>query len=166
MGTGKTSVGKRLAERLGWPFVDTDVMIEAREGRSVAEIFAANGEAYFRAREREAIAEAAAMRGAVVATGGGAILDERNFATLENAGLLVCLVASPEVILARTGGGSRPLLDAPDREARVRDLLASRSAAYGRVPHAIDTSHLSLEQVVDRVLTLLRSDDATAQRDG
>jgi len=149
MGTGKTSVGRRLADRLGWSFVDTDVMIETREQRSVADIFAAQGEAYFRAREREAIAAATALDRAVVATGGGALLDERNFDALNQNTLLVCLTARPETILMRTSGHSRPLLSGEDRGARVRRLLAERAPVYAKVEHAIDTSNLSLEAMDD-----------------
>ena len=164
MGTGKTSVGKRLAERLGWPFVDTDVIIERREGRSVADIFAGEGESYFRARESEAIAEATAKSPAVIATGGGAILDPANFDLLQRATMLVCLTATPEVILARTRGHGRPLLESEDRGARVRQLLASRAAAYARAPHSVDTSRLSVEEVVEHVLALHRSEETPAER--
>src|SRR5262249_8965032 len=139
MGTGKTSVGKRVAERLGWQFVDTDVIIEKREGRSVAEIFASDGEGYFRARERAAVTEAPPLRNAAIATGGGAIVDEENFTVLRDAGVLICLVATPEAILARTRGAQRPLLESDDRAARIRELLAVRANAYARAPHSIDT---------------------------
>src|SRR5262249_23036332 len=157
-----TSVGRRLADRLGWSFVDTDVMIETREKRSVTDIFAAEGEAYFRACEREAIAEASSRQRTVVATGGGALLDERNFELLRRNALLVCLSAAPETILARTAGHGRPLLQGEDRGARIRRLLDERAAVYGRVEHQIDTSGLSLDQVVDRVLALARAADAAA----
>ena len=158
MGTGKTSVGRRLADRLGWSFVDTDVMIETREQRSVADIFAAQGEAYFRAREREAIAAATALDRAVVATGGGALLDEHNFDLLNQNAFLVCLTARAETILMRTSGHTRPLLAGEDRGARVRRLLAERAPVYGKVEHTIDTSNLSLDQVVDRIVALAESE--------
>ncbi len=158
MGTGKTAVGKRLAARLGRRFVDTDAMIEAREQRSVAQIFAAEGEAYFRAREREVVAEVAGMRDAVVATGGGTIVDDENFRILAAAGTLICLTADASTILARTGGRGRPLLAGEDRAELVRRLLASRAPTYGRVEHTIDTSGKSVEQVVLRIRDLLRDD--------
>ncbi len=164
MGTGKTTVGKRLAARLGWTFVDIDAVITSREGRSVEAIFATDGEAYFRAREREAVAEAAAGVDAVIATGGGAILDPESFDVLRRAALFVCLTADAETILRRTRGGQRPLLQG-DREARVRTLLAERAAVYGRVPHQIDTSALSADQVVDRILALHQGRDS-AREDG
>lgn len=134
-------------------------MIEKREGRSVAEIFARDGEPHFRACEREAIAAAVAERDVVVATGGGAVVDDANFRALRDASLLVCLTAEPGVILARTRGGSRPLLQSGDREGRIRELLAARAGAYARVPHSIDTSHLSVDQIVDRILALLEAEE-------
>lgn len=160
MGTGKTSVGKRLAGRLGWAFVDTDEMIVSREGRSIEAIFSRDGESYFRAREREAVAEAAALDETVVATGGGAVVDEGNLEVLRSAALLVCLTASAEEILARTRGEGRPLLDGDDRERRVRELLAARAEAYARVPHRIDTTGLAPDEVVERILALYRAEAA------
>src|SRR5262245_38860810 len=103
MGTGKTSAGQAVAARLGWQFVDTDLMIEARCGRPVAAIFAEEGEAAFRAAEAETVREAAALRHAVIATGGGVLNDPANLAALQASGVLVCLTALPEVILARVG---------------------------------------------------------------
>ena len=157
MGTGKTSAGKRIAERLHWSFVDTDEMIEKREGRSIAEIFERDGEPHFRALEREAVAAAAAKQDAVIALGGGAMVDDDNFDLLRRAGLLVCLHARPEVILARTSGAQRPLLLTEDREARVRQLLQERQSAYARAPHHIDTSDLTIDECAERVLALFGS---------
>lgn len=162
MGTGKTTVGKRLAARLGWTFVDTDAVITSREGRSVEAIFAADGEPYFRAREREAVAEVCRAQDTVVATGGGAVVDEVNFRALRDAALFVCLTASPEAILRRTGGGNRPLLQG-DREERVRTLLAARAAAYARIPHQIDTSDLTPDEIVDRIMALRCAEPSAAR---
>jgi len=156
MGTGKTEVGRRLARKLGRTFVDTDSLVEAKAGRSVAAIFAERGEASFRALEREAVAEACALPDAVLATGGGALVDPENRRRLAAAGPIVCLTATPEEILRRVGGGeSRPLLatcasDA-ERLARIRDLLVARATAYGSVTHTIDTTGATLDQVVERV---------------
>src|SRR5262245_27042785 len=103
MGTGKTEVGRRLARKLGRTFVDTDRLVETKAGRPVSAIFATEGEAHFRALEREAIAEACAIPDAVVATGGGALVDPGNRRRLAEAGPVVCLTASPEEILRRIG---------------------------------------------------------------
>src|SRR6185503_15386030 len=131
-------------------------LIETKAGRSVAMIFADDGEVGFRALEREAVAEACALPDAVVATGGGALVDPENRRRLAAAGPIVCLTASPEEILRRVGGGaSRPLLAAcasdAERLARIRELLAVRATAYGSATHTIDTTGATLDQVVERV---------------
>jgi len=153
MGTGKTSVGRALAGRLGVPFADTDSLIEKREGRSVTEIFDDRGEAYFRKVEKQAIAEALAIPGAVVATGGGAVLDADNAEVLCKAAPLVCLSARPDVIEARTRaqGGTRPLLSGADSEGRIAALLAQRAEAYARADRQIDTSDRDLEDLVGEI---------------
>src|SRR5512144_2397007 len=143
MGTGKTEVGRRLARALGRAFVDTDRLVEAKTGRSVTAIFADDGEAAFRALERDAVAEACALPDAVIATGGGALGDPESRRRLAAAGPIVCLAATPEETLRRVGGGeTRPLLatctsDA-ERLARIRELLAARATAYGSATHTID----------------------------
>jgi shikimate kinase len=101
MGTGKSEVGRRLAQRLGRAFVDTDQLVEERAGKRVAAIFADDGEAAFRTLERTAVADAAARGGAVIAVGGGAVLDAENVRRLREAGVLVHLTARPEAILQR-----------------------------------------------------------------
>lgn len=158
MGTGKTAVGERLAARLEAPFVDTDTLVEKAEGRSVAEIFATSGEAAFRAAERRAIAAALAVPRAVVATGGGAVVNPDNLAALRAAAPLVCLTARPEVILerARAGRVVRPLLQGDDPAARLAALLAERAAAYAQADLTIDTSSRGIDDVVGDVLAFLR----------
>jgi shikimate kinase len=158
MGTGKTSVGERLAAQLGAPFVDTDVLVERAEGRPVAAIFASAGEAAFRAAERRAIATALAVPRAVVATGGGAIVDHDNLAALRAAAPIVCLTARPDVILrrARAAGPTRPLLEDADPAARIAALLAERAPAYAQADLTIDTSTRGLDDVVAEVLGYLR----------
>ena len=158
MGTGKTEVGRRLARALDRTFVDTDRLVEARAGRSVAAIFAGEGEAGFRAREHQAIDAACGLPDAVIATGGGTLLDPENRRRLAAAGPIVCLTASAEVILRRVGAsGSRPLLASctsdEERLARIREMLAARAAIYGGATHTIDTTGLTVDQVVDRVRT-------------
>jgi shikimate kinase len=156
MGTGKTEVGRELARALGRTFVDTDRLVEAKVGRRVRDIFATDGEDRFRALEREAVAEACGIPDAVVATGGGALVDADNRRRLAAAGPIVCLTATPEEILRRVGDpASRPLLAScandTERLARIRALLAARATAYGSAAHTIDTTGLTVGQVVDRV---------------
>lgn len=162
MATGKTEVGRRLAWELGWPFVDTDALVEETAGRPVRAIFAEQGEAAFRARERAAITEACALPSAVIAVGGGALLDPENRRALLAAGPVVCLRASPREILRRVGSGhDRPLLSGDgirsraDRLARIESLLAERADVYACATHSVETDGLSPDQVVQRVRRLV-----------
>ena len=160
MATGKTEVGRRLARALGCPFVDTDGLVEASAHRTIPEIFATDGEPRFRDMERDAVARACAVADAVIATGGGTMLDAENRRRLAAAGPIVCLAADPEEILARVGDpAGRPLLAArnghPDVLARIRALLAERAPAYALATHAVETSGLSVDQVVERVQSLV-----------
>lgn|SRR5574337_426997 len=153
MGTGKSVVGCRLAERLALPFLDLDDVIKATAGMAISEIFASEGESGFRRRERELIASVANRGSCVVATGGGAVLDPENVRNLRTGAVLVCLMAEPTVILQRLGTDvSRPLLQSPDRLARIRELLEQRGAAYAQVDLCIDTSGADVEEIVDRIV--------------
>jgi shikimate kinase len=161
MATGKSEVGRRLARRLERPFVDVDGLVEAAAGRSVKDIFASEGEAAFRALERDAVARACEVAGAVIATGGGTLLDPENRRRLAAAGPIVCLAASPEEILRRVGdGSSRPLLAngtrPEDRLSRIRSLLLDRASAYAVATHQVDTSGLTPDEVVARVEALVK----------
>lgn len=162
MGAGKTVVGRRLAVALGRPFVDTDAMIEAEAGMPVSDIFAREGEDGFRARERRAVAAACAMPPAVIAVGGGALIDPENRRRLLEAGPVVYLRATPEELLQRVGeAAERPLLagatSPEERLARIRELLARRESAYACATHVVDTSGCTPEAVVDRVRRLLEA---------
>jgi 3-dehydroquinate synthase len=153
MGTGKTSVGREVAGRLGRRFVDLDDLIVARAGKSISEIFAQDGEAAFRGLEAAACQEMREPAGLVIATGGGAVLDPANREALVAGGVVICLEADPTTIVARLAGSNgRPLLAGPDRPARVADLLAQRADAYSTLPHHLDTSKLSLAAAAERVM--------------
>lgn len=156
MGTGKTAVGRELAARLGYDFVDTDARIEAAAGRTVAAIFAEEGEVVFRRLEAAQARELAGRRGLVIATGGGMLLDEANAAVLAATGPVFCLSADAQTILARVRaqGGQRPLLDDPDPARRIAELLAARAPAYARFPQ-IDTSDRTPAEVAAEVALLL-----------
>jgi len=153
MGTGKTTVARRLGERLNRPVVEMDDLIEKREGMTISRIFAERGEEYFRKLERELVRELAGGRGRIIATGGGVVLDPANIRDLARSGLLICLTARPEVILNRVAGENhRPLLERPDREETVKRMLNDRRLYYDRIPNQVDTSDLSVEEVVDRLI--------------
>jgi shikimate kinase len=161
MGTGKTTVGKLVAARLGWQFADTDQVIEARCGKPISAIFAEAGEAAFRQMERALCQEiAASWRGYVIATGGGMVLDATNRELLLRSGCLICLNLSAEHLARRLANKTdRPLLLNPpdgDLTAHIQRLLAARAEAYRAVPHQVDTTNLSPYAVSEAVLDIWR----------
>jgi shikimate kinase len=158
MGTGKSTVGKKLAARLGRQFLDTDALIEQESGMSIGQIFAEKGEPYFRTLETQMIARVCATRATVIATGGGAMVSEVNARTLKNSGTVICLTAHPEVILARVRGNmDRPLLQGENPLAKIQELLRTRAEAYARADMEIDTSQSNADEVVEAVLGALKN---------
>ena len=154
MGTGKTAVGRILADRLGCGFVDTDEMIESRAG-PIPEIFERDGEEAFRELERSVARALAGRTGLVIATGGRMMLDPECAACLAPTADVVCLTADPDTIVERIGDtAARPLLDVPDPSARVRELLAERADGYGRFA-SVDTEGRRAEEAADAVMALL-----------
>jgi len=152
MGTGKSSVGRALAERLDSPFVDMDALIEEREGRSVRQIFEEEGEATFRQLESDLCRELAVWRGYVIATGGGTLVNPQNLAALAGHHL-VCLDCEPETLWQRLAAADdRPMLDSGDKKTRLLNLLQARQPAYARIPHHVDVTQLSIAQTVDVIL--------------
>lgn len=159
MGAGKTTVGRLVAAQLGRRFLDTDDEIEADAGRAISEIFAAEGERGFRRHEAAAVRRVSALRGQVIAVGGGAVLDPSNVTALRATGDLVLLDAEPAELAARVRDpGSRPLLaEAEDLTARLAELRAVRDPAYASVSHVIDTSRLSPDEVAAEVVAWART---------
>ncbi|MBI5287028.1 MAG: 3-dehydroquinate synthase [Deltaproteobacteria bacterium] len=158
MGTGKSSVGRRLAEELSLRFVDTDDLIEERAGLSISEIFKRFGERRFRSLEKEVIKWLSSRCNLVIATGGGAVMDEENLLNLKRNGVIICLMASPEVILARVGNrDERPLLPENGRKEAILKLLKEREPFYSKAGHTIDTTDKKVEDVVEEVRTFLQN---------
>jgi len=156
MGTGKTTVGQLLAERLQRPFIDTDDLIVARDGRSIADIFAQDGEAAFRAWERTVALELAQRQGLVIATGGRLMLNEKNAAALAASGQVFCLTAVPQTILARVQDETkRPLLNVPNPAAQIQRLLDERKEGYGRF-RQIHTDGKTAGQIAEEIIVLVR----------
>ena len=166
MASGKSAVARNLSRRLGWRLIDCDAAIVARAGKPIPEIFRIHGEAHFRTLEREVIAAVArdsrrcAQCGnplpAVVATGGGAIVDAENCANLRRAGVIACLSARPEMIARRVGHSAkaRPMLTQGGKplHERIAELMTARREAYARADITIDTSDVNIDQVALAVL--------------
>ena len=155
MGTGKTSVGKAIAERLGRMFIDTDAWIEQRAGKSVSAIFADDGEDRFRAYEAEACEALAEPRNLVIATGGWTLGPEKNRAALQRGGDIICLRAEPDTLLARLSGATdRPLLANADRADKLRTLLNQRDPVYRSFAWQVDTTRMNVADVTMQVMAL------------
>ncbi len=160
MGTGKTSVGKALAARMKRDFVDLDELIETGQRRSIPDIFASEGEAFFRKLEKEALRDICLSDGKVVSCGGGIVIDGENVVLMKQRGMLVCLSASPEVIYARTRGSSnRPLLNVPDPVSRIGELLKQRERYYALADAGVDTSAMSVEDAAAYIEKLCAKTD-------
>lgn len=153
MGAGKSSVGRRLADVLDKGFYDSDREIERRVGTAIGWIFDLEGEAGFRARERDMITELAGKKDIVLATGGGAVLDESLRKVLAERGFMVYLRASPETLSQRIGRDkTRPLLGSEQPMETVRQLLAQREALYqGLADVIVDTDELAVKDVVREI---------------
>ncbi len=157
MGTGKTTVGRAVAQRLGFQTLDSDYEIEHLAGKSIARIFAEDGEAAFRARERAFVEGGHPDHGVVVACGGGLIVPAGMRELLRARGVVICLHATVATILQRTAATrTRPLLNVDDPEARIRQLYAEREAAYRRAGTVILTDSRPLHDVVLHVLRTYR----------
>ena len=157
MGVGKTSVGKGVARRLEWPFIDTDSLIEEAYCLSVATIFAKHGEASFRETEKRVVESVAGWRRCVIATGGGVVLDRGNVDHLKSQGLLIHLTLSPETIFHRIGAQrKRPLLETENPQRTLENLFRSRERLYRTYSDfTINRNDLSVDETVEKALALV-----------
>lgn len=158
MGTGKTTVGRLLAQRLGVPFLDTDRHVEERAGLSIPEIFARHGEEYFRSLEHDVLRCAVAGGGTVIATGGGALTRPENRALIDDRQRVICLTAAAEALQTRVSSQDRPLLRG--EAGRLAQLLEERAPVYDVYPQ-VETTDLSPEEVAMRVLDLFLESPVT-----
>ena len=159
MGSGKSAVGRRLAERLGLTFVDSDAEIEARTGVDITCIFDREGEAGFRARERDVLDLLTRQPRSLIATGGGAVLDAETRERLRSRGCVVYLRTSVDQQLARTRRSThRPLLDTPDPRGTLQRLMQQRATLYEATADlAVDTDGRKVKTVVDEIVRRLEA---------
>lgn len=164
MGAGKSSVGRMLARRLGFSFVETDDMITAREGISIPRIFAEKGEPYFRALEAEVLKSLGRKRGHVISTGGGFPCREGAMEVLKTLGTVVWLKGEFETLHRRARhSGGRPMLAGRDK-AGLRELLGKREASYSQAHIVVDTTGRGIEEVVSSILLTLRKHGNRSQK--
>lgn len=157
MGCGKTSVGRELARRLGWTFLDLDQVIVEEAGESINEIFAQKGEPAFRQLESRMLVKVAVRPCQVVSTGGGVVIYRGNRAIMREYGRIVNLTASVETIAKRVSGDSeRPLLAGDASVERIRGMLSGREEFYADADLRIDTDGKTVEQVAEEVQNALK----------
>ena len=159
MGCGKTTVGRMLAEKLDYDFIDTDNLIEKRSGMTIQEIFAIKGEKSFREMESNIARELGVREGLIISTGGGMMLNLKNISALGTNGQVFCLVATPEEILERISSdknGNRPLLDAKKPLERIVELMRYRQKYYRQFTQ-ISTSGKTPEEITRHLITIYQS---------
>lgn len=167
MGSGKSTVGPRVAARLGLTFIDLDRLIQVHDGRSIPTIFAEEGESAFRRKETNALRETVERDDLVVALGGGALLDDNNRELARETGRIVYLEVDPETILDRVAGEAdqRPLLQneagrplpESDMRRRIEEMLDDRRSSYEAADQVVDASH-PVDDVVSRVVAAVRQE--------
>jgi len=163
MGAGKTAVGEALAKKLGRKFVELDLLIERKAGKSIPEVFQHDGEVAFRELEIEATREIAKEKNLVIACGGGLVLNKINIDRLREESIIVYLTASPGAILKRVSSeeGQRPLLEVDNPTQTIRELLRFRKPFYKRAADiTINTSKLDTDSVAEQIINRLKKDES------
>ena len=157
MGTGKSVVAKELARKLKMEYIDTDQVIEGRQGLTIADIFAGHGENIFREQENKLVKELSQKENIVIATGGETLLSSDNARMLGQTGEIVCLYADSRTIYNRVKRkNDRPLLKRENVLNEINRLLKERKKAYNNFTIKIDTANLSVQEVVDKIIVLLK----------
>ena len=158
MGTGKSIVAKKLAQKLGMGYVDTDKIIEANEKCTIRKIFEEKGKDYFREIEAKIVKQVSSLNNYVIATGGGIVLKEENIKALRKKGVIIYLSANPEIILKRTDKNKeRPLLlNCKDPYKKIKEMLSFRKPYYEKADFKVDTSDLNPTEVVEKIVKFLQ----------
>lgn len=157
MGTGKTEVGRELSNMLGWKLIDVDDEIVKSKKMSINNLFSQLGEPVFRDIEADMIRSVAANKKTIISTGGGAVLRQENMDFLRKNGIIVCLTASPEIILERTGNSDeRPLLRAENPLEKIRELLDFRKPFYERADIVIETGNRTPRQIAGDIIERIK----------
>jgi len=155
MATGKTTVGKEIARKKKWQFLDLDELITLREKMSISDIFANEGEAYFRRIEKKVLREVSREKKFVVACGGGIVMDKDNIKIMQDSGEVICLTSPVEAILMRTQGHThRPLLNVVNPKKQVELLLKLRQPFYARIKKNIDTSKYTIKEAASKIVKM------------
>jgi len=158
MGTGKSEVSKRFAVNYGMEYISTDEMIEKKESMSINDIFKIKGEDYFRDIEKRIVKKVSTMDNVVIDAGGGVVLDYENIESLKSNGVIICLKAEAKEILKRLEyDNNRPLLDVKDKLQKIDEMLKKREPYYSKIERVIDTSNLTIDEVLDRVRSIFES---------
>jgi shikimate kinase len=158
MGTGKTEVGKELAQIRGLKLIDLDTEIEKSEKMTINEIFKQFGEQKFRDIESEMIEKLSRERNVIISTGGGAVLKQQNMDILKETGIVICFMATPETILQRTGNSdNRPLLMVDNPLEKIRELLEFRRPFYEKADLMIDTEDKTPRQIAEEIIDQIRN---------
>jgi shikimate kinase len=156
MGTGKTCVGRELARRKKWHFIDLDNFIELKEKRTISDIFAKEGESHFRRLEKKALKEIAKEKKFIVACGGGIVINSENIEVMKDSGMIICLSATPEVIYKRVSLSlHRPLLKVKDPKKQIELLLKLRAPFYAQADKIVDTSKYSIKEIADKIIKII-----------
>lgn len=165
MGTGKTTIATKLSHRLKADYISTDTLIEKREKRTINEIFRDSGEDYFRDVEAKVIHDICGLDNQVIDVGGGAVLRDENWESFRLNGIVICLTASQDAVYERTKKYKhRPLLNVEDPKRKIRDLMAKRAPFYAKADHTIDTSELTIDQAIDRIVGIVEEANKEAAK--